>query len=168
MKVKITQPGWELYTGPLYACQFINSVSQEHLSRAQALQLGAMVTVVEIDDDGNELGVVSPTQEMVKNQSVSAEVVVPMKPDTQVPDTQATLGSEAIPAEETIEGATGETIGDLDKVPVEAVVYTENQLLDIAQEKGISGLREIGEPLGVKNTAIRGLIREILAAQNGS
>ena len=49
------------------------------------------------------------------------------------------------------------------KEPVK--VYTEAELSVIASEQGISGLREIAEPLGVKGTSIRALIPKILSAQ---
>lgn len=40
--------------------------------------------------------------------------------------------------------------------------YTEDQLAEIADAKGISGLREISDTLGVKGNSIRGLIDAIL------
>lgn len=49
--------------------------------------------------------------------------------------------------------------------PAPAVKYTREQLEELADKKGIKGLREIAEPLGVRNTSIAGLIDELMALQ---
>jgi hypothetical protein len=150
MRVKITQPGWETYNGPLFGVMFVDAVSQAPLKPFQALQLGAMVSTVEVDEEGNELGVVNPAHELVKNASVTAEVVEPMKSDDAKRTEVASQTVEADIANE----------GEVTKV------YTAEELKAIADEKGIGGLREIGDRLKVKNTSINGLIREIMNAQN--
>lgn len=43
-----------------------------------------------------------------------------------------------------------------------AVFYTEEQLSAIADEKGIAGLREIAEPMGIKSNSIATLISAII------
>jgi hypothetical protein len=156
MRVKIIQPGWDKYNGPLYGIPFEDGVSQGELRRDQALQLGAMMPVVEIDENGDELGPVSPSHEMVVTASIAAEVVEPLKTDAQVSAEKAQLVGE-----------TSDFAAQMDELAASAKLYTEAELQAIADTKGIAGLRVIGAPLGVKNTAIRGLIREIMAAQNG-
>lgn len=49
--------------------------------------------------------------------------------------------------------------------PEEIRIYTESELMKIADEKGITGLREIGDKLGAKATSIRRLLSDILTAQ---
>lgn len=44
-------------------------------------------------------------------------------------------------------------------------IYQHDDLLDIADKKGIAGLREIADPLGVKGRAIPDLIQAILKTQ---
>lgn len=44
-------------------------------------------------------------------------------------------------------------------------IFTQEQLEKIADAKGIAGLREISDPLGLKARSIPELIREILAEQ---
>lgn len=162
MLVKITQPGWASYTGPLFGVHFENAVSQGPVRRDQALQLGAMVSVVEVDEHGNELGPVSPAHELVVTRDVSAEIVERMKTDAQA------AGNDGQTASNEPDAIQGDDGADMIETEAEGPkVYTEAELQDIADAKGIAGLRDIGEPLGVKNTSIRGLIREILAAQNG-
>lgn len=46
--------------------------------------------------------------------------------------------------------------------------YTEEQLVEIADTKGIKGLREIADPMGLKSTSIATLIQEILKVQGGT
>lgn len=46
-------------------------------------------------------------------------------------------------------------------------VWNEAELAAIADEKGIGGLREIAEPLSIKNNSIRGLIDAIIKATGG-
>lgn len=149
MRVKITQPGWETFDDFLFGVKFEDGTSVTDVRRDQALQLGAMVSVIEVDDQGLDLGPVNPAHELVTTTNVSAEIVEPMKSDAE-------LRPEVAP-----------DVAIPDDKLVEKRVYTEAELVAIADEKGIAGLRDIGEPLKVKNTAIRGLIREILAAQGG-
>lgn len=147
MLVKITQPGWESYNGPLCAgVMFENGVSTDHVSFSEAMQLGAMISVVEIDAEGNEMGPVSPAHEIVRTRDIAAEIEEPLP-------TEAAIQEAEMPHEP--EGATDKT-------------FTEEELEAIAEEHGIGGLRLIGDRLGVKNTSIKGLIREIIVAQNGN
>ena len=47
--------------------------------------------------------------------------------------------------------------------PILAPTYSKEQLEQIADAKGIKGLREIAEPLGIKGLSITELIEKILA-----
>lgn len=156
MLVKINQPGWELYNGPLLGVEFANGVSTDHVSRTAALALGAFIPVVEIEADGTEIGPISPTLDLLQGAGISAEVVVPMKTDAEVEAEKAQLVGE-----------TPEFAAEMDALAKSVKVYTEEELQAIASEKGINGLRPIGSELNVKNTSINGLIREILTAQAG-
>jgi len=49
--------------------------------------------------------------------------------------------------------------------PAKKVEYTFEQLSEIADKRGIAGLREIGEKYGVRSNSIQGLIKEIQEAQ---
>lgn len=50
--------------------------------------------------------------------------------------------------------------------PEPKLQFTQEQLEGIADEKGIKGLREIGDAYGVKATGIAELIAQIMKAQN--
>lgn len=145
MLIKITQPGWETYSGDLGCVPFENAVSLKDISEREALQLGSFITVVEVDADGNELGPVSPAHELFKASNLRAEVLEPLD-----------RGSDEVVAEVEPEPA----------AEVEpASLHTESSLYTVADAEGIVGLRKIGDPLGARHTSIKGLIAEILKVQ---
>lgn len=157
MRVKITQPGWQAYDGPLFGVQFEGGVSQGDLKPEEAAQLGAMVSVVEIDDEGEEVTTINPAADIIRYANVAA-------PDVN----KNRMRSEAdIAAEKAaVEAVAGDVDADIANAAPVVRVYTQDELEAIATQHGIGGLREIGDRLGVKNTSIKGLIREILAAQD--
>lgn len=57
------------------------------------------------------------------------------------------------------------TLATADKLPVApGKSWTEAELAALGDEKGIKGLRAVGDPLGVKGTSIPDLIAKIVAA----
>lgn len=154
MLIKITQPGWETFTGEMGGAQFENAVSTDHVSKQTAYALGSYLSVMEVDAAGNELGIVNHAHDLWRAKEVSAEVVAPRK---RLSDIQA--------EEEAAAKAAAETAGQDAPAPTR---HTQATLEAIAADKGISGIREIAEPLGIKGTAIRTLISEILARQPGN
>lgn len=169
MRVKITQKGWETYSSDLGGVQFENGVSTTHLSRQEAMALGAFVTVVEIDENGVELGVVSPAEELLKVSKMSARVdrstLVAERIQTKPSDTPEIENlTDTVADDPVMEARIKQAEAERQPAPKPAV-FTQADLEAVASAKGINGLREIGTPLGVKNTSIRGLIDEILVAQ---
>lgn len=167
MRVKITQKGWETYSSDIGGVQFENGVSVSDISRSEAMALGAFVSIVEIDEDGNEKGVVSPAEELLRVSKMSARV------------DRSTLVNEFIqkePSDATVVENLTDTVADDPIIEARALqlaaekpvqqpkVWSQAELEAIASANGIKGLREISPP-GVKNTSIKGLIDEILAAQ---
>ena len=146
MKVKIIQKGWEGYNGTFGAAVFKDGVA-EVPSRAEALRIGSLVRLVQVETDGTEGGAVSPAQEILNTKGLSAQVVESRR-------------AEAVEDEQT------ETAEDEDSSDVKETrpTYSREQLEAIADEKGIAGIREIAAPLDVKGTSIAGLIGDILAA----
>lgn len=55
------------------------------------------------------------------------------------------------------------TIAAADEPQIERRAYTVAELEEIADKKGIKGLREIADPLGVKGKSIAEIIREVIA-----
>ena len=176
MRVKITQKGWATYSDVLGTVQFKDAVSQGDISRREALALGAFVSVVEIDEDGNELGPVSPAHDVLMASKVSGYVErstnlmdrVTNRPSdhpeienmTDDPSLSAPL-AEARRAQAIAEGRHQSSL------PARQVV-SQSDLEALASAKGITGLREIAEPMGLKGTSIKGLIAEIMKAQRNT
>lgn len=158
-KIKITQDGWQGYTGILGTLEFVNGVSTTVPSRVQAAQFGVVMKFAEVDDEGKELGQMSANVELVRTKNVAAEVLVPMKRASEMPK-----------PEPKPEAAKAPEVTAPNPMPFEAPadpakVYTADELAAIADKDGIKGLRKIGTPLGAKNTSISALIEEILQAQ---
>ncbi len=57
---------------------------------------------------------------------------------------------------------------DAAKAPAPVKSWTQEELSAIADEKGIKGLREIGDALGVKGTGISDMISKIVEATKGA
>ena len=148
MKIKLLEAGWETYTGDLGTVPFHKGVSEQGISPREARSLGAYIKIMEIDDDGNDLGIVNPALEQVRLSGLAAPQHAQLK-------TQAQIDAEAAPiVAVAVEGA-----------EVRTKPYSLEELEALASEGGIAAIREIATPLGVKATAVRTLISEILARQ---
>lgn len=136
MTLKITQRGWENYNGNLFGVEFVNSESVGGYSHRQAGQIAALI---QIEDENG------------KNPSVSQQIIdmkhTPMDQD-MVRDMQ------------TGELTTGAKINAA--IEAKAKVWTVEELNEIADTKGINGVREVAEPLGVRGREIAALISGIL------
>lgn len=157
IKVKITQPGMQTYTGYIRGTRFINGESVGDMPIRDALRLGASCQVS--DMDGN---IVSPNYHVFEDAATV---------------TAADLAPEKAPEPEVVEEVVEEVADEEDEVvefyePDEehkpSKVWTVAELEAIADADGIGGLREIGDTLGVRDRSIDGLIREIMKAQSGS
>lgn len=167
MRVKITQKGWETYSSDLGGVQFENGVSMGELSRQEALSLGAFIAVVELDEHGNELGTVSPAEELLKVSKMSARV----DRSTQVNERIQTKPTDTREIENLTDTVADDPILEArmlqaaaEKAPSETKVYSQADLEAIASASGIKGLRDVA-PEGVKNVSVKGLIAKILAHQ---
>jgi hypothetical protein len=146
MYIKITQPGWETFSGDFSGVVFVDGVSKTHISHREAMGLGAMIAVVELDEDGNHGNPVNPAWDLARDASIRAAVEPKLQTLKEYEREQAAKASAA--------GAVVEKSG--------TVGYTREALEEIATEKGIGGIREISDPLNIKGTSIRGLIEQIL------
>jgi hypothetical protein len=175
MFIKLTEKGWTSYNGDLGTVLFVDGVSTQEVTRQEALRLGAFITVMEIDADGNELGQVSPALDTLRSTKVTVQpqaglARVQSKPtiSEEVENLTDTVNVEPI-AEARAKQHAAEAAGRAHAEAVAAesrkVVHTPESLSAIASAKGIAGLREVA-PAGVKNTSIKGLMAEILAAQD--
>lgn len=154
MKIRITQAGWENYSGPLSLTLFQDGVSVDEVTKREADFISTNVSIEEVDHEGNSRGPHSITQELLMSKYITVEVSEPME--------RGQDDTETAQEAETEENAT-EPQEPVETAPT--VFYSREDLEKIADEKGIKGLREISNPLGVKSTIIHELMDLILEAQ---
>jgi len=131
-RIRLTQPGWENYTGALCGGQFVEGLSEE-LADRQAAQVANIVTCEDAETGFNP----SSSQHLIDSRDDSAEVV---------PERTAAAQEVATPKPE-------------------RELLTREGLEEIALKRGINGIREISNPMGVRSTSINTLIELILQKQ---
>lgn len=147
-KLRITKAGMTTYTGMLGPVKFKDGVSTEAVTERFADRVAAAVSCEYIDKDGDSVHPAGIAYRLVGGATTKMEVSPTMRTATD---------------EEVADEKEREAI-KRGKSPVDAF-YTADDLRSIADEKGIHGLREIGNKWQVRDRAIPGLMREILKAQ---
>lgn len=137
MKLRIVEPGWEGFTGNFGGVEFVDGLSVD--SDVSAREAGRVASTIRIEtEDG-------------KNPSVSQLILdmaaMPMSQDMVRDANTGSFNSDAPPAPDRKR-------------------YTQDELMLIADTKGINGLREIGAEYDVRDTSIVKLIDKILIAQD--
>lgn len=147
MKLKITQKGFENYSGQMGMILFKDGLSVYDVSERDALRLSAMFGCVW--DTGASVKITQWVQE------------------PSAPVGRSTYRAEVREEREIVGGNDGDTQYVEDNssdIPVKVTrYYTLEELEKIADDKGLKGLREVAKPLGIKGTSINGLIQDILA-----
>ena len=140
MKLRLTQAGFQNFTGQMGVVWFENGLSTTDVLPIDGVRISAAIGATW--EDGT-----TPNK---------AEMYLSVK------DSPSFVGTPR-----SVEEPATASSGDVNEAPAAAsgVVYTEEALAKIADEKGIAGLRDIGDTLGVKGTSIVGLIAGILKAQ---
>lgn len=179
MRVKLTQPGWETYTGQMGVIFFEGGMSNDHVSTRDAVRLAACVNC-EWEDGSN----LSPTHELLMVQNNAAPVVearqagseepvapAPKEEEGEVriyqavvsgPKPEAPLAPEApveveVLAPAPVEAPAAEEGEEKKFVPR----WTQEQLEGIADKEGIAGLRALGDPLDIKARSITELMEAL-------
>lgn len=144
MKVRIVEPALSNYTGMLYSISFKDGVSERELTTQEVSIIGASMRVESMEGDQVGAGM-----EHMKAHSMTLDNAL-TKNAKDVDD--VTAASDA---------------AKLDTVTADSQVisYTREQLEAIADKDGISGLREIADPVGIKGRSINELIGELLEYQ---
>jgi hypothetical protein len=158
--MKLRVPG--NYTGEYGTVPFENGVSTRLVSPREANLLRAIMTGVEVLQDDGE------TVDEVLN------AMFPILPlgnyldaGTEPPSPYLTQWDGTYPPKPDAEAieAVVQAAPEAQKQVVAAGAWTREALEAVADEKGINGLRAIGEPVGVKGRSIPDLITAILEAQ---
>lgn len=142
MKVRLTQPGFQNYTGQLGVIFFEDGLSTDVVSKMDAMRLAAVMNAEWEDGSG-----MSPTQAIIDKADTPAPVL-----------TERERGTDEQPGEQGGEGASTEEQTD-------SAEFTREQLEQIADSRGIAGLREIAAPKGIKANSVEKLIERLLNPQ---
>ncbi len=147
-KLKIIQPGYHGYTGPIGRYEFVDGISVDAISRPDRDQLATAFQFMEVDEHGKEefAGI---THRMVAEAAARAPILEPLKRDTEEDKAieQKRLASNKI-------AITGNM-----------KLHSREDLEAVASKSGIAGLRKIAELWHVKHRSIPSLIEMILDAQ---
>lgn len=135
MKLKIIQAGWAGFTGNLCGIDFVDGVSVQDPTPYIAQHIAALIQVEEVDTGKNP----SVAQTILDSKDTA------MDASAEIPNT---TGNKVV---EVIHGSDGSP-------------YTRAELEAIASEKGINGLREIGDEHNIKSTKIVDMIEKIIKA----
>ena len=173
MKVRIVDTVLSGYTGMLYQFEFINGVSLTDLTEAQVAMIGAVLRVEDVES-GQQVGAGVNAINARKVTLSDAQAKEKITADQSAADNASVIKAPGEISVEAIDVSGFVIIEGTSPVaspvasPVEtapAQTWTSDSLAAVADAKGIAGLREIAEPMGVKGRSINELIREILAAQ---
>lgn len=133
MKLRLTAPGFETYTGQMGAVFFEDGLSTDNVLTIDALRIAG--TIGAEWEDGSPANI---SQIYLNAMNTPAPVA----------------------SEQDVSDVLVSNLAEAPKVQT----YTEDQLAGIADKEGISGLRAIADPMGVKGQSIRVLIDGILKA----
>lgn len=139
-RVRLAEPGWATYSGHVGTALFEAGVSVEPISFREQQIIGGIIRIESLDD-GEEGTQIGPAAELVRSRHIDAD-------------------HERVAA-----ANTGVAAGSHGEIRLAAERYTRDELEALADRRGITGLREIAAPYGVKGRSINELIGEILDMQ---
>ena len=152
--LRITEQGFDGYTGLLGEIHFKDGVSIENVSRADSRRLASIMGIVEEGTGRNP----SEAQEMIETRDMTFEEVAEYRsvdPQPLAPKEGEAFGFQT----------PGQEIPATDLEPVASLDYsfTQEDLEKIADEKGIEGLREFAAPYDVRGASIMAIIKSLMA-----
>jgi hypothetical protein len=142
MKLRLTDPGMQHYTAQMGAIFFVDGLSTTDVSRRDATRLAAVYRCEY--EDGTNPNVAQHLLDSMHTEAVSTQATTVVTEHTPEPAPAAQAPAAGKP------------------------VFNESALAAIADEKGIGGLRDIAEPMGIKGNSIRGLIDALVKATGGT
>lgn len=177
-KVRLKNKQWAGFSSFLGVTKFENGVSVGDVTEREAKLLGSITAVEFIDDDGNVTGNAGFGQinvdrrgekAPVEKKKIMASDTFDVKDIEPTPDVQVVNKPKDEDETEKAEKDLDAEIKDLDvegeDEAKEVKTYTREELEAMADDKGIAGLREVGEARNVRSNSIDSLINKILKAQ---
>lgn len=147
--LKMAQDGYENYTGQIGAYQFVDGVSVDMIPRSERDRLAAAFRMEEFAEGEDPI----PAGVAYRLVALSASVQDP------IPEAEHQTEVEKA-AEE------AELIAKAKELEFQPVIYSKEELEQLADKQGIAGLRSIASPWKVKSKSIVELIEGILRAQS--
>ena len=145
-RLKLVQAGYENFTGEIGAYWFEDGVSVELIRRADRDRMSTAFQFEEVNDDGS-----------TQPSGIAHRLVA---------DAAERLGSFEPLQRQTEEEKTAELLAEKLKAKVAPTeIYTAEQLVALADKRGIKGLRTVADKWGVKHRSIPVLIEMILEKQ---
>lgn len=135
-RLKIIEPALKGYNGFIGAHEFVDGVTPYPVSWIEADQIGASIQVEDADEEGH---VISPVMRMHHGRTLAADD----------PSVQSV-------------GMGVEVDGEIRQI---AQFYTHDELGQIADRRGLQGLRDIGNCWGVSARSVTDMIERIMKAQ---
>ncbi|MEG0062975.1 MAG: hypothetical protein RR740_00080 [Pseudomonas sp.] len=160
MKIRILDPGFSKLTGLFGTVEFVNGVSAEPVSKAEAARLGTIISIEVVGTGENP----STTQLMVDTHNKNMQELG-LVTATLIPASEAPAPVE-VPVVETpvVDGA---PVADPVKEPVVLDwSFTEDDLDAIVKKEGVAGLRTFAEPYDINDRSIAGLVQKLMDAKH--
>lgn len=153
--VKIVQKGWETFDGILEGVQFKNGKSVESMSYLSAERIGCSMAVVDAETDKP----VSSSQRIIDTREDTAEpgrITQSLIKSEESAENIAKKIEKPKKAEKPKEATKTEMVFEFER----------EQLEELADNAGISGLREFAKEYNVNGTSIVGIIDALMAKKN--
>lgn len=142
MRIKIVEPGWDGFSDWMGPVKFTDGISDEDVAEHVYMNIASSIRCIEYKDD--ETG----TQIGFAVNGTHRDIPAPVDP-LVLRDVPFTEGTVIQPVDDPT-----------------TYLYTFDELAEIADLKGIAGLREIGDRYGVRARAIQELMAGIIKAQD--
>ena len=155
MKLRILDPGFANLTGPFGTVEFVDGVSVEDVSSAEAARLGTIISVEVVGTGVNP----STTQLMVDVHNKNLDELGLTQPGLLQPVPEAPI-KELVP-----ESPSSSVEAGADGAPVLSWAFTEEQLDALVKKEGIAGLRAFSEQYGINGQSIAKIVKALLVAQ---
>lgn len=146
--LKVVQKGYEGFTGPIGAYDFVDGVSVEKIPLHVRDRLSAAFQMIEVEDDGSDSeALAGVASRLVLDRKLRLERTDPLPrqsaAEKAAENVRAVVGNEKIKP-----------------------LYTQAVLEAVASDKGIAGVRELAAVWGVRSKSIPDLIGQIINAQS--
>lgn len=173
--IRLVDPGYAKYNGIIAGTQFENGESQEPLSMAECERIGAFMRIE--DAETGEPISIGQRMAVARNKTATGAARGPLQrikrdengniinPDQPAGEKQVVGGRGHTQAKSAEGNAEDRTVKKGDKVDKADLSYdfTQAQLEQIADEKGINGIRDFAKPYGVNGRAIGDIIKQLMA-----